>query len=109
MAIPHAVSGQPVSVLPAADAAADRQTVALFKTTELEVMRLVLLQGKSMPAHKVTGDITVQCLEGSIRFNSDGKEQVLKAGELLYLQGGVVHSLTALQDSCALLHIVLHK
>ena len=109
MAIPHAVSGQPVSVLPAANAAAERQTVALFKTTELEVMRLVLPQGKSMPAHKVAGDITVQCLEGTISFNSDGKDQVLKAGELLYLRGGVVHSLTGLQDACALLHIVLHK
>ena len=109
MAIQHAVSGQPVDVLPTANAQAERQTVALFKTNELEVMRLVLPMGKSMPAHKVAGDITVQCLEGAIGFNSGGNEQVLKAGELLYLAGGVVHSLTGLQDSCALLHIVLRK
>ena len=75
MAIQHAVSGEPVSALPPANAPGDRQTVALFKTNELEVMRVVLLAGKSMPPHKVAGDITVQCLEGSIRFNSDGKDQ----------------------------------
>ena len=109
MAIQPAVSGEPVSVLPPANAPGDRQTVALFKTNELEVMRVVLSAGKSMPPHKVAGDITVQCLEGSIRFNSDGNDQVLAAGDMLYLAGGVVHSLTAIDDACALLHIVLRK
>ena len=109
MAIQHAVSGEPVSVLPLANAPGDRQTVALFKTNELEVMRVVLPAGKSMPPHKVAGDITVQCLEGSIRFNSDGLDQVLAAGDMLYLAGGVVHSLTAIDDACALVHIVLRK
>lgn len=109
MAIQHAVSGEPVSVLPPTSPAGQRQTVALFKTNELEVIRVVLSKGKSMPAHKVAGDITVQCLEGSIRFNSDGKDQVLAAGGMLYLAGGVVHSLTAIEDACALVHIVLRK
>ena len=109
MAIQHAVSGERVSVLPPANAPGERQSVALFKTNELEVMRVVLPKGKSMPAHKVAGDITVQCLEGSIRFNSDGQDQLLAAGDMLYLAGGVVHSLTGVDDACALVHIVLRK
>ena len=109
MAIPHVVSGEHVNVLPPAHAPSDRQTVALFKTEELEVIRLVLAKGKSMPAHKVAGDITVQCLKGSILFNSGGKDQTLAVGDMLYLAGGVVHSLTAIDDACALVHIVLRK
>nr|WP_295778206.1 cupin domain-containing protein [Rhodoferax sp.] len=110
MAIQHAVSGEPVIVLPPANAPGERQTVALFKTNELEVMRVVLPAGKSMPAHKVAGDITVQCLEGSIAFVGEGgSSQVLEAGELLYLDGGVVHSLTGIKDACVLVHIVLRK
>lgn len=109
MAIQHAISGQPVSVLPCVNMPGDRQTVAIFKTSELEVIRLVLPKGKSMPAHKVTGDITVQCLAGSIAFTSDGASQTLGAGEMLYLAGGVVHSLTAIEDACALMHIVLRR
>lgn len=109
MAIQHATSGQTVSVLPCANMPGDRQTVAIFKTGELEVIRLVLPQGKSMPAHKVAGDITVQCLAGSIAFASDDSSQTLAAGEMLYLAGGIVHSLTAVDDACALLHIVLRK
>jgi hypothetical protein len=33
----------------------------------------------------------------------------LAAGELLYLAGGVPHSLTGIEDACALMHIVLRK
>jgi quercetin dioxygenase-like cupin family protein len=109
MAIDHAVSGEPIRVQPPVNATGERQTVALFKTQELEVMRLVLPKDKSMPPHKVAGDITVQCLEGVIRFNSDGKDQMLTSGDMLYLAGGVVHSLTAIEDACALVHIVLRK
>ena len=109
MAIQHAISGQPVSVLPHVSAPSERQTVALFKTQELEVMRLVLPKGKSMPMHKVAGDITVQCLEGAILFHSDGTDQTLAAGGMLYLAGGVQHRLTAIEDACALVHIVLRK
>lgn len=109
MAIQHAVSGRPVGVMPAANALGERQTVAIFKTNELEVMRLVLPKGKTMPAHKVAGDITVQCLEGSIGFNCDGETCVLAMGEMLYLDGGVPHSLTGLEDALALVHIVLRR
>ncbi|MBK6321053.1 cupin domain-containing protein [Candidatus Aalborgicola defluviihabitans] len=107
MAIQHAVSGQPVGVMPIANTLGERQAVAIFKTNELEVMRLVLPKGKTMPAHKVAGDITVQCLDGSIRFVSDDSTQVLVAGEMLYLAGGVPHSLTGIEDALALVHIVL--
>lgn len=109
MAIQHAVSGQPVGVMPVANALGARQTVAVFKTDELEVMRVVLPKGKTVPAHKVAGDITVQCLEGSIGFTSNGDTQVLAAGEMLYLAGGVSHSLTGIEDASALVHIVLRK
>jgi len=109
MAIQHAISGQPVGVMPVANALGVRQSEAIFKTSELEVMRLVLPKGKTMPAHKVAGDITVQCLEGSIGFTSDGGSHVLAAGEMLYLAGGVPHSLTGIEDAAALVHIVLRK
>jgi len=109
MAIQHAISGQPVGVMPIANALGARQTAAVFKTNELEVMRVVLPKGKTVPAHSVAGDITVQCLEGSIGFTSDGSTQVLAAGEMLYLAGGVPHSLTGIEDAAALVHIVLRK
>jgi quercetin dioxygenase-like cupin family protein len=109
MAIPHAQPGQSVDVSPLGARLADEKTVALFKSDELEVIRLVLQAGKALPPHKVPGEITIHCLEGRIAVGADGAEHVLAAGQLLYLRGGVLHDVTALQDASALVTIVLHR
>jgi quercetin dioxygenase-like cupin family protein len=108
MALPHAKSGHPVSVLPNAADLAAWQSTAIFKTDKLEVMRLMLAKGKSMPAHQVAGDITIHCLSGAIALAVGDELRTLAAGQMVYLAGGVVHSLVATEDTCALVHIVLH-
>jgi quercetin dioxygenase-like cupin family protein len=107
MAIPHAVPGQAVDVKPFGARLANEQTVALFKSEDLEVMRLVLRAGKSLPPHKVPGEITVQCIEGALDVTVDGESHVLRAGQLLYLMGAVLHGVTALEDSSALVTVAL--
>ena len=113
MAIPHAVAGQPTDVRPLGAALRAAQTVALFKSEELEVMRIVLLAGKSMPPHAVPGEITFQCLEGRVALTSgagaEAKTEVLLAGQLVYLAGGAVHSLLGVEDASVLVTIVLHR
>ena len=107
MAIPHAVPGQAVDVKPFGARLANEQTVALFKSEDLEVMRLVLRAGKSLPPHKVPGEITAQCIEGALDVTVDGENYVLRAGQLLYLMGAVLHGVTALEDSSALVTVAL--
>lgn len=107
MALPHVRSGEPADVRPFGAALPQQVTHALFKSTDLEVFRLVLMQGKEMPLHKVPGEITVQCLEGLIDVVVDGDSQPLQPGQLLFLAGNVVHAVKARQDSSALVTIVL--
>ena len=107
MAIAHAVPGEAIDVRPLGSRLASERTVALFKSEHLEVMRLVLLQGKSLPPHKVPGEITVHCLEGRIDVTAQGTSHVLRAGELLYLAAGVLHGVEALEDSSALVTVAL--
>lgn len=107
MALPHAASGQVVNLLGSTVPSA--QTLALFKSSGLEVMRLILPAGKVVPSHQVAGEITVQCLEGRFEFTAEGRTQVMRAGQLLHLSGGVAHSLVALEDAAALVTMVLHK
>ncbi len=109
MSIPHAQSGQAIDVAPFAHALPEQRTVALFKSEQLEVMRLVLLAGKSMPAHKVAGELTIQCLEGRIDVEVQGQSTVLQPGQLVFLLGNVPHSVTALDDASALVTLVLCK
>lgn len=109
MAISHLTSGEPVSVAPYGHALADERTVALFKSKELEVIRLVLTAGKSFPLHKVSGEITLQCLEGTLQVTVDGLSQTLNARQLMFLAGGVPHSVVAQTDASALVTMVLHR
>jgi len=109
MAIEHAAPGQVIDVQPLAGKLSEARTAALFKTEALEVMRLVVPARKTVPSHQVKGDSTVQCLEGEVDFTADGKTQRLKAGQLLWLEGGVAHGLTAVQDASLLVTIVLQK
>lgn len=107
MAIEHAQPGQPVDVGPLGPRLAGAKTVALFKSAQLEVIRLVLRAGKALPPHKVDGEITIHCLEGRLAVGAGGSRQELAAGQLLYLGGGVAHDVQALEDASALVTIVL--
>ena len=107
MAIPHAQPGQPADVAPLGSALPSQKTIALFKTEQLEVIRLVLPTGKSLPPHKVAGEITIHCIEGRLEIQAEGRSQLLAAGQLLYLRGGVVHGVLSLEDASALVTIVL--
>lgn len=107
MALPHVGAGQPCDVRPLGEALAGTPSSALFKSEQLEVIRLVLPAGRSMPPHRVAGEITLQCLEGELALSLAGGPQRLAAGQLLFLRGGELHGLQALSDASALLTLVL--
>lgn len=107
MALPHAQPGQVVDVSPLGARMAEKKTVALFKSDDLEVMRIVLKAGGSLPPHNVPGEITIQCVEGEFLISMDGTDRSLRAGQLLYLRGGTLHDLRAVQDSSALVTVAL--
>ena len=107
MALPHAIAGDPLDVGPLGERLSSQRTAALFKARDLEVIRLVLVAGKSLPPHKVPGEITIHCLEGQLSIDVDGDSRVLNAGGLLFLAGGAVHAVTAMTDASALVTIAL--
>jgi quercetin dioxygenase-like cupin family protein len=107
MALPHAQPGQAVDLRPLGPRLASVRTHALFKSQDLEVMRLVLQSGQSLPVHQVKGEITVHCLEGCLELSTDAQAHRLQAGELLFLAGGMPHGVRALADSSALVTIAL--
>ena len=106
MAIPHTPPGQPVDICAAASPGVLSST-ALFKSRDLEVIRLLIGAGKGLPPHRVPGEITVQCVSGQIELGLDDGTTLLQPGQLLYLKGGAMHSVKALTDACALVTIAL--
>lgn len=106
MALHHAGPGQPIEIPPLETAAGERITRALFKTSELEVMRLVVLKGKKIPAHQVAHTAILHCLEGRALLTAMGQTQELRPAHLVHLPGGESHSLEALEDASILVTIV---
>ena len=109
MSIPHAKPGQVVDVRPLGAALTATNTTTLVKSSDLEIIRLVVRAGKEIPNHKAPGEITVQCLEGRVAFTAAGKTQELAAGQLLYLAAAEPHSVKGIEDSSLLVTILLPK
>jgi len=107
MALHHASSGELIDIRPLGSKLKNGRTETLYKSDRLEVFRMVLLAGKSMPAHQVAGEISIQCLEGSIELTAAGTSQLMREGDLICLAGGASHALKAAEDSSVLVTILL--
>jgi quercetin dioxygenase-like cupin family protein len=107
MALQHASSGQVIALQRTGEDLTQFSSIALAKTDEIELIRLVLPAGKTMPEHWVKGEITLQCLSGEIAVDAHGRTATLHGGEMLYLAGATPHAVRAVADSVALLTIVL--
>lgn len=109
MALLHTLPNEAVDVAPLGERLSHVKTHALFKARDLEVMRVVLTAGKSLPPHKVAGEITIHCIEGLLQVTSEGESCTLRAGQLLYLPGDVMHAVEAIEDASALVTVVLQR
>jgi quercetin dioxygenase-like cupin family protein len=107
MAIPHSQPGDKIDLHPLGPALANTRSYALFKSADLELIRIVLLAGQEMPPHAVAGEITLQCIEGHIAFGCDAGVIELTAGQLVHSAAGETHSLRAIADASLLLTIAL--
>lgn len=82
-----------------------RNGVTLVKTTHLRVVLEVLQAGAHLAEHRAPGPITVQGLEGAIRFHTGEEVFRVREGELLALPAGQAHSVEAVGDAAFLLTI----
>ena len=108
MATHHASSGEMIDVRPVKGGLKTMLSKALFKTERLEVSRTVLLAGEEIPTHQLAGEMTIQCLEGSIELTAAGATRLMRPGDLICLAGGETHAIKSLQDSSLLVTMVLH-
>lgn len=109
MALHHAAPGEIIDISPLGDDLRKAINTTLLKSEHLHVFRLILPAGKEFREHKVPGEITVQCLEGSVEFDAGGRTQELKAGELLFLTGDEPHALKGITDASLLVTIFIKQ
>ena len=107
MALPHAIPAQAINVAPFGAGLTGERTRALFISDDMEVIRIVLKRGQSLPPHSVPGSVALHCLEGALEVMVGQTQHALKAGQLMHLPANLPHAVRALEDSSGLVTIVL--
>ena len=106
MALHHASAGEVVHLGPLGSDLQSAPTRALVKTDSFEAIRLVLKAGEVLPAHKVSGQLTLHCIEGRVEIDLANKSVELSSHQWIYFDSGAEHGLRALEDSSLLLTIL---
>jgi quercetin dioxygenase-like cupin family protein len=75
---------------------------ALVLRSELRLVVVALRAGVRIPAHDTTQRITVQGLQGRVRFHCTGDTIELVAGGLIVLDRDVLHEIEAVEESALL-------
>ena len=98
---------QPLDVAPFGARLAGARSTILFKSEDLEVIRVVLRKGQSLPPHRVPGSVSLHCLEGKLEVMLGQNLHELQRDQLIHLPPGLPHAVRALEDSSAIASIVL--
>ena len=60
---------------------------------------LVLKKGCVVPAHHHENEQVSYVIRGTLKFEVNGKEIILRSGDVLHIPSNVIHSATALEDT----------
>ena len=81
----------------------DRNTITVFKTNGMRIVLIGLHAGAEMAKHTANGHISVQVLEGQLKFTTDVKSVELSKGQMLALHERIPHSVLAIKEAVFLL------
>jgi len=79
-----------------------RSSSVLVKSGPIHVQVIALDQGGESKDNNVEGPFTIQCLLGRVAVWVQGRDQRLTTGDLLVVDAGVAHDITA-EDASVLL------
>jgi quercetin dioxygenase-like cupin family protein len=82
-----------------------RRAETLLQAPGLRVILVTMRAGAELREHAAPGSIAIQPLRGRFAFLADGESRQLAAGTLLGVEGGVRHTVRAIEDGAFLLTI----
>jgi quercetin dioxygenase-like cupin family protein len=81
----------------------DRNALTVYKTNGMRIVLIALHAGAEMVKHTANGIISLQILEGEIKFSTDEHTVELSKGQVLALHKQIPHSVLAKEESVFLL------
>jgi len=80
-----------------------QNAITVLKTNGLRIVLIALHEGMEISRHSAEGIISVQVLEGHIKFSTDQQSLELSKGQMLALHERIPHSVLAIKESMFLL------
>lgn len=77
----------------------------LAKSGRFRLVLTAMVKGNEIGVHHADSPMTLQVMEGSLRFRTDGQEYSLNAGQVLFFGPGEAHDIRAGEDSALLITI----
>lgn len=81
----------------------DRNAITVYKTNGLRIVLIALHAGAEMTKHTANGIISVQVIEGQMKFTTDVQSVELNKGQMLALHEHIPHSVLAIKETIFLL------
>ena len=79
---------------------------ALIKTSDMEVIRMVVPAGRKTDEHSVAGEVSFQCLEGSVQLHVGDDIKQLTKGSWVFLERKQPYSISGISDGVLLVTIL---
>ena len=83
----------------------DRNAITIFKTSGMRIVLIALHAHAEMQTHTADGNLSVQVLEGTMKFTTPDESREIKKGQVVTLHGGIAHSVLATDETTFLLTI----
>ncbi len=84
-----------------------QNAITVFKTNRLRIVLIALHEGTEITRHTAEGIISIQVLEGHIKFTTDQQSLELTNGQMLALHERIPHSVLAIKEAMFLLTLTL--
>jgi quercetin dioxygenase-like cupin family protein len=86
----------------------DRNSITIFKSDVMRIVLVGLHENAELKTHTANGTISVQVLEGAIKFTAEPQAVHLEKGQMIALQEKMPHSVIAVRESFFLLTLAVH-
>lgn len=87
----------------------DKNAMTIYKNDVMRIVLIALHKGAELQKHTAEGNISVQVMEGEIKFNTDADSVILEKGGMVALHKGLPHSVEAVKESVFLLTLANQK
>ena len=82
-------------------------SISLFNSGSLRIALLGMHEKAILKPHSTNSNISVQVLQGTIKFITEERPIILKKGHMIALQSNIQHSIESLTDSFFILTIAV--